>query len=86
MRKFADKRTERFAAGDRVPAFAAIERKADGRLQYLIGAESLRDVGVMPGWRLEVLRGDRQDNGQSESMINGESVSFGRRSCLKRLR
>jgi proteic killer suppression protein len=59
-RKFADRRTERFAHGVRISAFAAIERKAEGRLQFLLNAESLQDVGVMPGWRLVQLRGDRQ--------------------------
>lgn len=69
-RRFADRRTERFASGARVPAFAAIERKAEGRLQFLLAAESLQDVGVMPGWRLERLQGDRQ--GQWSIRINDQ--------------
>ncbi len=68
--KFADRRTERFATGDRVPAFAAIERKAEGRLQFLLAAKSLGDLRVMPGWRLESLRGDRQ--GQWSIRINDQ--------------
>lgn len=69
-RTFADRRTERFARGARVPAFAAIERKAEGRLQFLLSAESLQDVGVMPGWQLERLHGDRQ--GQWSIRINDQ--------------
>jgi proteic killer suppression protein len=59
-RTFADKRTERFARGERISAFTAIERKAEGRLQFLLAAGSLQDLGVMPGWRLEQLQGDRR--------------------------
>jgi len=69
-RNFADRRTERFASGARVPAFAAIERIAEGRLQFLLATESLRDVGVMPGWRLEPLHGNRQ--GQWSIRINNQ--------------
>ncbi|MBA2467907.1 MAG: type II toxin-antitoxin system RelE/ParE family toxin [Chloroflexia bacterium] len=69
-RKFSDRRTERFAGGGRVPAFAAIERKAEGRLQFLLASASLRDVGLMPGWRLERLQGDR--HGQWSIRINNQ--------------
>lgn len=69
-RKFADRRTERFAGGARIPAFAAIERRAEGRLQFLLGAESLRDIGVMPRWRLEPLQDNRQ--GQWSIRINDQ--------------
>ena len=69
-RRFADRRTERFANGDRVPAFAAVERKAERRLQFLLAARSRRDLMVMPGWRLEPLRGDRQ--GQWSIRINDQ--------------
>ena len=69
-RKFADRRTERFAAGERIPAFTAVERKAERRLQYLLAAESLQDLRVMPGWRLEALHGDRQ--GQWSIRINDQ--------------
>lgn len=69
-RKFADKRTERFAEGKRVPAFTAIERTADRRLQFLLAAELLNDMRQMPGWNLEPLRGDRQ--GQWSIKINDQ--------------
>lgn len=70
-RRFSDKRTERFAAGARVPAFTAIERQADRRLQFLLNIESLDDIRAMPGgWRLESLQGNRQ--GQWSIRINDQ--------------
>lgn len=69
-RRFADKRTERFAEGDRVPAFSAVERKLEGRLQFVLNATALSDMAVMPGWRLEQLRGDRQ--GQWSIRVNDQ--------------
>jgi proteic killer suppression protein len=69
-RKFADRRTERFAHGVRISAFSATEREAEGRLQFLLNPESLQDVGVMPRLRLERLQGDRQ--GQWSIRINDQ--------------
>lgn len=69
-RKFADKRTERFANGERVPAFTAIERTAERRLQFLLNAEAFNDMRMMPGWRLEALQGDRR--GQWSIKINNQ--------------
>ena len=38
----------------------SLNERQRGRLEFLLNAESLQDVGVMPGWRLVQLRGDRQ--------------------------
>lgn len=67
---YKDRRTERFARGERVPAFQAIERRAELRLRFLLNASSLADMRAMPGWRLEALRGDRA--GQWSIRINDQ--------------
>ncbi len=66
---FRDKRTREFAAGNRVKAFASIERKAEMRLDQLDSATSVRDVDL-PGNHLEVLKGDRK--GQYSIRINAQ--------------
>ncbi len=67
---YRDRRTERFAQGERVPAFQAIERTAELRLQFLLNAASLADMRAMPGWRLESLKGHR--TGQWSIRINDQ--------------
>jgi proteic killer suppression protein len=56
---FKDKRTERFAAGQRVREFAGFSRQAEIRLDRLEAATALSDLGALPGNRLEALKGDR---------------------------
>jgi proteic killer suppression protein len=68
--RYRNRQTERFARGQRVPAFHAIERRAELRLRFLLNAESLADLRAMPGWRLEALRGDRA--GQWSIRINDQ--------------
>jgi toxin HigB-1 len=68
IRSFRDKRTERFAAGERVPAFEAFRRQGEKRLRLLEAAIGLRDLAQLPGNRLEALSGDRQ--GQYSIRIN----------------
>jgi proteic killer suppression protein len=68
--RFRDRRTERFARGERVAAFQAFERTADLRLQFLLNATSLTDLRQMPGWRLEHLKGNRA--GQWSIRINDQ--------------
>lgn len=68
--RFRDRRTERFAQGQRVAAFQAFERTADLRLQFLLNAPSLKDLRQMPGWRLESLKGNRA--GQWSIRINDQ--------------
>jgi proteic killer suppression protein len=66
---FRDKRTREFAGGNRVKAFASIERKAEMRLDQLDSATSVRDVDL-PGNHLEALKGDRK--GQYSIRINAQ--------------
>jgi toxin HigB-1 len=66
---FKDKRTQEFAAGKRVKAFAGFDRKAEMRLDQLDSAMSLQDLDL-PGNRLEALKGDRK--GQYSIRINDQ--------------
>ena len=67
---YRDRRTRDFALGKRVKAFSGIERPARLKLDRLEAAVNLRDVAVLPGNRLEVLRGDRK--GQYSIRINAQ--------------
>jgi len=55
---FGDRRTERFAHGERVAAFSGFEAQARRRLAVLNEAPSRNDLALMPGNRFEALRGD----------------------------
>ena len=57
---YRDKRTRDFAVGKRVKALSGIERPARLKLDRLEAAVTLRDLAVLPGNRLEVLRGNRK--------------------------
>lgn len=65
---YGDRRTERFAMGQRVPAFSAFAAQAGRRFAALDAATSLNDLASLPGNRLEALRGDRA--GQYSIRIN----------------
>ena len=67
---YRDKRTTDFAAGKRVKAFSGIERAARMKLDRLEAAVAIRDLAVLPGNRLEVLRGNRR--GQYSIRINDQ--------------
>jgi toxin HigB-1 len=67
---FRDRRTRRFAAGERVRDFSGFARQAETRLDRLEAAQSLTDLGALPGNRLEALRGDRA--GQYSIRINDQ--------------
>lgn len=67
---YRDKRTGDFAAGKYVKAFSGIERAARLKLDRLEAAVALRDLAVLPGNRLEVLKGDRK--GQYSIRINDQ--------------
>ncbi len=67
---YRDKRTREFASGERVKAFSAIERAARLKLDRLEAAVTLRDLAVLPGNRLEALKGDRK--GQYSNRINDQ--------------
>jgi toxin HigB-1 len=66
---YRDKRTRKFAAGERVKAFSGFAHKAELHLDQLDAATSLRDLDL-PGNRLEALKGDRK--GQYSIRINDQ--------------
>jgi proteic killer suppression protein len=57
---YGDKRTREFAAGVQVGEFFAIRQGARLKLDRLEAATSLKDLGALPGNRLEALAGDRK--------------------------
>ena len=67
---YRDKWTTDFAAGKRVKAFSGIERAARLKLDRLEAAVALKDLAVLPGNRLEVLRGNRK--GQYSIRVNDQ--------------
>jgi toxin HigB-1 len=67
---YRDRRTERFARGDAVKEFSGFARQAEVRLDRLDAATSLRDLGALPGNRLEALTGNRK--GQHSIRINDQ--------------
>src|ERR1035441_9810652 len=66
--KYRDKRTERFAAGERVKEFQAFKEQAERRLDILEAAVSRKDLMLLPSNRFEALSGDRK--GQFSIRIN----------------
>ena len=70
IRSFRSKATESLFADEDVPRFRAFERIARRKLLVLHRATSLDDLGVPPGNRLEVLRGNRR--GQYSIRINDQ--------------
>jgi len=72
---YRDRRTERFARGDAVKEFSGFARQAEVRLDRLDAATSLRDLGALPGNRLQALKGYRK--GQHSIRINDQwRISF----------
>jgi proteic killer suppression protein len=67
-RKYRDKRTERFATGERVREFQAFERQAYRRLEILEAATSIEVLMSMPSNHFEALGGNRK--GQYSIRIN----------------
>ena len=67
---FKDRRTEKFADGERVRAFSGFARQAELRLDRLDAAVSLSDLVALSGNRLEALKGDRK--GQYSIRINDQ--------------
>jgi len=67
---YRDKRTARFADGELVRDFSSFARQAEVRLDRLEAATSLTDLAVLPGNRLEALRGSR--SGQMSIRINDQ--------------
>lgn len=65
---YRDKRTAKFAAGERVKEFQGFEEQAKKRLAILEEANSRTDLMLLPSNRFEALRGDRK--GQFSIRIN----------------
>jgi proteic killer suppression protein len=61
VRKYRNKRTARFAAGERVSDFHAFARQAYKRLEILEAAPDKRALMMLPSNRFEALVGDRAD-------------------------
>jgi proteic killer suppression protein len=70
IRSYRDRRSERFAEGERVPAFEGFHHQAEKRLRVLEAAGSLRDLAQLRSNRLEALSGDRK--GQYSIRINSQ--------------
>ena len=68
IRSFSDKATRELWETEKSRQFASIARVALRRLIQLNAAESLEDLRVPPGNRLEALSGDRE--GQHSIRIN----------------
>ena len=66
--KYRDKRTERFAAGERVREFQSFERQAYRRLELLDAAPNKEALMLFPSNHFEALGGDRK--GQYSIRIN----------------
>lgn len=67
-RKYRDKRTERFAAGEQVKEFEPFRRQAEKRLEILDSAICIEDLMRLPSNRFEALGGNRK--GQCSIRIN----------------
>ena len=67
-RLYRDKRTARFAGGERVKEFQGFEEQAKKRLVILESADSRHDLMLLPSNHFEALHGDR--NGQFSIRIN----------------
>jgi toxin HigB-1 len=65
---YRDKRTARFASGQRVREFQSFEEQAKKRLDILDAAEARNDLMLLPSNRFEALGGDRK--GQFSIRIN----------------
>ena len=70
IRSYRDRKSERFAEGERIPAFEGFRHQAEKRLRVLEAAVSLRDLAQLRSNRLEALSGDRK--GQYSIRINSQ--------------
>ena len=67
---FKDRRTREFAESGQVKAFSGFSRQTEMKLDQLEAATTVRDLAVLPGNRLEALKGDRK--GQYSIRINDQ--------------
>ena len=68
IRSYRDRKTQRFAEGERVPAFEGFRHQAEKRLRVLEAAAGLGDLAQLRSNRLEALSGGRK--GQYSIRIN----------------
>ncbi len=68
IRTFRSRQTKKLFDDRFVSRFQAFHRAARKKLEMLNAATSLEDLGLIPGNRLEALRGDRE--GQYSIRIN----------------
>ncbi len=66
--KYKDKRTEKFALGEKIREFQAFEKQANKRLTILEAAPNKQALMCLPSNHFEALEGDR--NGQFSIRIN----------------
>ncbi|MGH2548239.1 MAG: type II toxin-antitoxin system RelE/ParE family toxin [Thermomicrobiales bacterium] len=67
---YRDRRTARFADGERVREFQAFEQQAKKRLRILLDSVSRNGLMLLPSNRFEALGGDRR--GQFSIRINAQ--------------
>ncbi len=70
IRGYADKDTERLAAGEKVRKWEPFRRHAEKRLRILDAATQLGDLAALNSNRLEALKGNRK--GQHSIRINAQ--------------
>lgn len=76
IQSYRDKRTARFAAGERVKAFSGFARQAEKALDRLDAATNVGDLAALPGNRFESLAGDHA--GRYSIRVNDQwRVCFG---------
>ena len=68
IRSYRDKRTERFADGEKIRRWEPFRRQAEKRLRILDAATSLGDLAALNSNRLEALKDARK--GQYSIRIN----------------
>lgn len=61
MNKYRDKRTEKFAAGERVKEFEPFRKQIEKRLEILESAKGVEDLMMIPSNRFEALGGNRKN-------------------------
>lgn len=70
IKSYRDRRTRRFAAGERIPAFTGFMQQAEKRLEILEAATTLDALRMLRSNRFESLKGDRR--GQYSIRINSK--------------
>ena len=76
IKSYRERKTQKFANGERVAQFEPFRRQAEKRLRLLEASTSIGDLRQLPGNRLEALKGARY--GQYSIRINDQ-----RRICFE---